>query len=187
MTLKLCGFLHGSLSGTSVNGALTVKAWCVWPLCHFTSLLQLDILCYFFQVWHRLSNHLFHNSLHKPLFNFLSHFLISFDGLLAAQHGVLVCRMSFYIGAANRPFHASCNCYRRAFEMRCMLQHLWDFCPRRDTISACCDKVKWLRSNMHSSQMKLKWNKLKVSQLNRYMFGLTEDFDTCSMCTLHSC
>lgn len=53
--------------------------------------------CAALQDRHWLRNHLFHNSSHKPLFNFLSHFLVGFGGSLLAQHGALAWGMLFCI------------------------------------------------------------------------------------------
>lgn len=105
VTLKLCGFSHGSQSCASVNGAfLSLWKHGVYGPCVISLYRYNETFCATFRDWHWLRNHLFHNSLRKPLFNFLSHFLISFDGSLLVQHGVLMCRMSFYISTINTNF-----------------------------------------------------------------------------------
>lgn len=115
VTLKLCSFLHGSLSGTTRNGAFSQSKHGVYGLCVISLHCYSETFCATFQDGQLLRNRLFHNSLHKPLFNFLWHVLISFDGSLPAQHGVLMLRNNILHQHYKYTFQASCNCYWRVF------------------------------------------------------------------------
>lgn len=99
VTLKLCGVLRHLCERCVYCKSMVCMASVSF---HLTAPIT---FCATSQDWHWLRNHLFHNSSHKPLLNFLSYFLISFDGLLLAQHGVLMqdvtsrqsCKYTFHV------------------------------------------------------------------------------------------